>query len=198
MPNWCHNDIKLCCNKKKFKEIVNKYFTNGNFDFNKITPMPDSLLVEKGTITDIAKACSDARINGLTTCQEYEQSIYCKNKSINFFLTGGRPEFQKTFDELADLGDTYRKNKELYGFEDWYDWCCEYWGTKWNASNCEIHDDNSFFFDTPWAPPEPVLKKMAISENIRMVCGFSVEYGDYGTYNISKNGRITNLIRKSS
>lgn len=45
---------------------------------------------------------------------------------------------------------------EKYGATNWYDWCVENWGCKWN---CDVHDwtrnDDSitFWFDSPWGPP---------------------------------------------
>ena len=38
--------------------------------------------------------------------------------------------------------------------DNWYDWNCENWGTKWNAKFVELHDDNDDFivyqFETAW------------------------------------------------
>jgi hypothetical protein len=43
---------------------------------------------------------------------------------------------------------------------DWYDWCCANWGTKWPESDCDgpigdVTDEGSieFTFSTAWAPP---------------------------------------------
>ena len=48
-------------------------------------------------------------------------------------------------------------NKAKYGYTDWYDWKCAEWGTKWDACESEILDnDINFFwvsFETAWAPP---------------------------------------------
>ena len=38
--------------------------------------------------------------------------------------------------------------------DNWYDWSCENWGTKWNAKEVELDDDNEDFilyrFETAW------------------------------------------------
>lgn len=49
-----------------------------------------------------------------------------------------------------------------------YDWCIENWGTKWNAyevsrSDVEKYEGMSqvsYYFDTAWSPPTPVIKKL--------------------------------------
>jgi len=56
-------------------------------------------------------------------------------------------------------------DQDAYNFGG-YDWCCENWGTKWNACYVSILDDgrgNSvcFGFDTAWSPPIPVVEKLA-------------------------------------
>lgn len=46
---------------------------------------------------------------------------------------------------------------------NWYDWNCNYWGCKWNATvmNIEQNEDSiKIFFETPWDPPIPVIEKL--------------------------------------
>jgi hypothetical protein len=52
------------------------------------------------------------------------------------------------------------KNLENYGAKDWYDWCTQNWGTKWNSYSNHIQD-NGVSFDTAWAPPIPVIVELA-------------------------------------
>jgi len=45
---------------------------------------------------------------------------------------------------------------EKYGYTDWYGWCIDNWGTKWNSNAIDWsrEDDTiSFTFDTAWGPP---------------------------------------------
>lgn len=51
---------------------------------------------------------------------------------------------------------------------DWYKWCNNFWGTKWDACNCiaTMPDFNApnrmmFVFDTAWAPPLTWLETVA-------------------------------------
>ena len=77
------------------------------------------------------------------------------------------------------LGNDERKECESKGIPNWYDWCCENWGTKWDACHMSWHqpDDNivQFDFDTAWSPPIPVYEELAEQ-------GFEVEayYVEYG------------------
>ena len=57
---------------------------------------------------------------------------------------------------------------------DWYNWCCDKWGTKWNACDSQ-KTDWGFTFSTAWSTPEPVIR--ALSEEFPTVT-FSVEYAD--------------------
>jgi hypothetical protein len=61
----------------------------------------------------------------------------------------------------------YVENVKLYGCGDWYDWCCRYWGTKWNACSSKpvyitaVTKNTrraNVIFDTAWCSPDPVLR----------------------------------------
>jgi len=60
-------------------------------------------------------------------------------------------------------------NTTKYGAKDWYDWCNENWGTKWDSSDSiltvELGNDEeyqlSYSFQTAWAPPVPVYQVLA-------------------------------------
>jgi hypothetical protein len=59
-------------------------------------------------------------------------------------------------------------NHEKNGVPDGYDWCIQYWGTKWDIYTT---DDDVWFskgeteveyhFDTAWSPPGPWVEKVA-------------------------------------
>ena len=48
--------------------------------------------------------------------------------------------------------------------DNWYDWHCENWGTKWDVANQFIGLESSkeleLYFDTAWSPPLPFYEKM--------------------------------------
>jgi hypothetical protein len=88
----------------------------------------------------------------------------------NIRLPSEYSEYKKRFnsmskkeqEEVLEAGRTYRYNVENHGYTSWYDWCCDKWGTKWNAYDC-VEKECKYYFDTAWSPPTPVLLKM--SEN---------------------------------
>lgn len=59
------------------------------------------------------------------------------------------------------------ENKALrakYGFDNWYDWRWEHWGTKWDACDAEDvseGDDLMITFDTAWSFPTPVAVELS-------------------------------------
>lgn len=61
-------------------------------------------------------------------------------------------------------GNVGPKEQELYGENNWYDWSCENWGTKWNSedAHCEWFSDSLVYdFETAWSPCDPVIEALA-------------------------------------
>ena len=58
-------------------------------------------------------------------------------------------------------GDLGKRERELYGSNNWYDWSVANWGTKWNAQYSSLNNKNTLWFDTAWSCPIPVLDKLA-------------------------------------
>jgi hypothetical protein len=96
-------------------------------------------------------------------------------------------DFRSIVPQPAGLYDD--ADKPTNGLPDWYDWCINHWGTKWNA--CESQTtENGFEFNTAWSTPEPIIR--ALSEKFPTV-EFGVDYADENLgYNcgiyIYKNG----------
>jgi hypothetical protein len=62
------------------------------------------------------------------------------------------------------LGKKAFQNQQRWGFTTWYGFCTNQWGTKWNAYGYEggvQFDGKSLRFLTAWAPPEPIIAKLA-------------------------------------
>ena len=74
-------------------------------------------------------------------------------------------EFLPCPKELLDMGsplsdaEQAEANVEKYGAADWYQWCINNWGTKWDvgeeSDGIDRIDDNKvkLSFDTAWGPP---------------------------------------------
>lgn len=60
------------------------------------------------------------------------------------------------------LGETAYKNEQMYGYTTWYDWCCKYWGTKWNSYDNNINrQERTISFSTAWSCPAPIVEALA-------------------------------------
>jgi hypothetical protein len=71
----------------------------------------------------------------------------------------GDPDEQKKLEE-----DTAR-NLEVHGYGNWYDYCVNEWGTKWDVGGdggiADDEDPNAtrMSFDSAWAPPIAAMEK---------------------------------------
>ena len=86
-------------------------------------------------------------------------------------ITAGREGADDSPEQKA-LVAAEESNLEKYGYRNWYDWCVNNWGTKWNAGGdndaMQVDFDEDvgnqgialFQFDTAWAPPLGVLEKL--------------------------------------
>lgn len=66
----------------------------------------------------------------------------------------GDPELQKKLEEQTEA------NLKKYGYNTWYDFCCNEWGTKWDVGSKyddpAIEEDGTVMvcsFDSAWSPP---------------------------------------------
>lgn len=68
--------------------------------------------------------------------------------------------------EQAKLEAQTRANLEKYGAGNWYDFCVNEWGTKWDCGedgNTDISPDGKVLhtgFDTAWSPPIAAYEKL--------------------------------------
>lgn len=73
------------------------------------------------------------------------------------------PEEQAQLDEL--------------GYDNWYDWRVDHWGTKWPA--CQA--DRYVVFDTAWSPPIPIFEALARAGLVFEVHMVEESEGDIGS-----------------
>lgn len=95
-------------------------------------------------------------------------AVNCDNetfKAIKEFVASEESEFD--FEKIIPMPSTvFRGNLapedwDVHpGDENWYEWSCHHWGTKWNACDAWMNG-KTFHFDTAWSAPEPVIAELA-------------------------------------
>ena len=107
----------------------------------------------------------------------------------------GHFTFEKIVPMPKDIyrGDLGEEERAKYGANNWYDWSCKHWGTKWDA--CETHtQDRTVEFETAWSCPVPVLRELA-----KQVGGILVFFADEdigsncGGFFVKKDGSIVEI-----
>ena len=139
MPNWCSNRVTVWSDNtsdmQEFKELVKG--ENGRpFSFNSIIPMPEELQTVQSPVR-------------IMTEEEIEE--YKKEHSDSEWMIGTLPITQEYSDELD----------AKYGDNNWYDWCINNWGVKWDCADGTITEEFAdleltYRFDTPWGPPQEI------------------------------------------
>tara|TARA_E500000318_G_scaffold59717_1_gene55417 strand:- start:819 stop:1319 length:501 start_codon:yes stop_codon:yes gene_type:complete len=136
MPNWTSNEVR-------FKSRINS----------------------KKQLSKLKK-----RLRGVEELQEYISPTETKkSKEVNVFdfnkiikmPKGIKNTTSPTQDD--DKAQAKRRLKK-YGAENWYDWACNNWGTKWNSCHTEIIEDErdglTYTFDTAWDCPREIIDKL--------------------------------------
>lgn len=177
MPNWVNNRVYM----RGIGRNKNLYNENGEFDFNTIIPMPETIMKSSsGSMTDITiELVLYLAQKRYERYNSFEQKIYDKvetdfellqqnqelNKSvlmaIEWIRRGKNISFEDAFVELVKMGVMHIYNMCMYTYPEWYDWSCRNWSTKWNASSTEIIDDNCIEFNTPWSIPYNILRVLS-------------------------------------
>lgn len=224
MPNWTYNRIK--CKKEIGDKLLTIKDDIYSLDFNKLIPMPEDLKLDAGSIESDSISCYYLSLND---DEKYKLMKLLKSKEIFFHhdywnkykkdikyyesnpdkLKNNKDNFnglidfddKKHFNSLTELGKQYIENIKKYGYPQWYDWCVENWGTKWNVeddvdvSYNKNTDEYDITFDTAWSVPSGIVEKYSEFCNDEE---FYWEYEDEdydGTHILRKiNGEIIDTI----
>lgn len=187
MPNWVVNKIEFSGTKENIDKVLGIIKGDDtDFDFNKLIPMPKSLKLTAGgnqneaIMYALSKKKSEEKAGIIDKFMSKPAFLYENyfdqvsrhvdeeriQKALERFDANDKSILDNTDYEglgiktFEDLGNTYINNVLEYGYDTWYDWSCDKWGTKWNA--CDVYTSNDVLeFSTAWSCPFPVLDKLA-------------------------------------
>ena len=164
MPNHVQNILTITGHKNHVERML-KHLENGEdkFSFKKIIPMPEEL---EGTRSP-ANIVSES---------EYKKLQYQKN-----FSADPDPRFGTKGSITKKMSEDWI---ERFGADNWYDWTCNNWGTKWGAYDVTISEPSELgdgkievviHFQTAWSSGALAISKLA--ENYRTI-DFYLRYAD--------------------
>lgn len=175
MPNWVQNEIifenasdeKVAVLIRELKLAVEN--EDRAIDFNKLVPMPESLNITDGTITDFAIAYYVTDRLTIPFEQTNLRDLISNCFSNDWpaqVISNVRKDVEVHDAEYSDMlyakGQQYMYNYEHYGCYNWYDWRCQNWGTKWNACEDGWNLENGMLvFQTAWSAPFPIIEAIA-------------------------------------
>lgn len=93
---------------------------------------------------------------------EFLQEFIPVPRALRNTMSGGFSDPKKQ----AKLEAKNARNLAKYGYKDWYDYCVNEWGTKWDCGEqgaSDIHPSGTLLhtaFDTAWAPPLAAYAKL--------------------------------------
>ena len=186
-------------------------------DFNRVIPMPSDLQISEGSESQLSltlftlpetallKDCTNKFYPYQTDALQQVLSPLCDWNQLTVAdtikLLAADPQRQQQCRINIELGRTCANNIRLYGHPTWYGWSIEHWGTKWNDYHCTMDDnadENSLsgYFDTAWAPPEPIYHKIAaLFPCIQIEVQYIDEGGFFaGTYLSDGNGQLIDIV----
>lgn len=196
MPNYVIN--KIIFHNLSEQEIIDRFTSadeNGEryFDFNRIIPMPETLDICSGGAQEAAKKTYYGKFDPSFTSMIHPKDFIGSSPFVayanilNHLSSVARDIVNDAYSEdrsfskneaeyiLFELGGIYVSNAEKYGYETWYDWRINNWGTKWNAC-VSIITDNTVIFTTAWSAPGNIYRRLSESGY-----DFSVGYADENT-----------------
>lgn len=163
MPNWVRTRLTFNGEQNRVAEIKELVKTTGKnaqgkytneFDFNKVIPMPEELNIPSSSSGDLG-------MRYLLLNAKHPISWTEDDRSFMEHMEKVKEENPDRFNADIELGKKYLSNIPKYGYKDWYTFCYDNWGTKWNASEIEWIADNCVEFETAWSFCFPIVKKLS-------------------------------------
>ena len=177
MPNYCNNEVRVFGEAEEVQKFVEhgrgKWYHGRKCGEEFITVRKDDGWVDEPNPNYCgAKEFKD-------TCEKFQEP-FSFNSIIPMTdeLRGtNSPPTIMTEEEIADskattpysftpmTQETSDRFIEQYGTNNWYDWCNENWGTKYdctiNDSDYGQEDNEAWYdFDTAWCPPDGIYKQL--------------------------------------
>jgi hypothetical protein len=182
MPNHILNKITVLeGDVEKFKNFIKS--DNQLFDFNNIIPMPELLNKMVSGVVIINNERVDPAI---------EEWIECSEGTIL------DPETTRVLSVDQDIVHIYRiptkeelKELQEIGYNSWYTWACDYWGTKWNAYGIKDWNENSITFETAWSNVSELMLTLSkkLGSSYKLHYSFCTECAGSGAGEIVMNGK---------
>lgn len=161
MSDYCYNRLYAP------KAFINNYIdASGNFNFNKIIPIPESyigIVCSTNTYANVYKYVvnikGDLDLWNRIIEDPFYPNFYINNESI----------FDKYDENMAKKAVS---NYNKYGSLTWYEWVNEHWGVRGNAEETKVialnGNDECIEFITAWNPPYEIIKALrAIDTNFK-------------------------------
>jgi len=93
----------------------------------------------------------------------------------DYFSTAKRsysdlPEVFLDFEKILPMPKELKGTTSPSDGPNWYDWCVENWGTKWNSYDGNV-TENGIGFNTAWSPPVGVIVALSkrIGKSLRLI-----------------------------
>ena len=149
MPNWVMNELTCIFQTSEELQSFKSKVKEDGF-YNSFIPMPAILEGTQCPNINVDKLILDFNNEGntATTLQE--------------IIDANHPWLSRTAQQAL-------KNQQAFvetGYFEWYKWCVDNWGVKWDACNIktkELTDFHTLFysFNSPWDTPELFVKELS-------------------------------------
>lgn len=195
MPNWCYNFLTITGEKEEIEKFKTTLLKPKGIEV--ICSLDEGQKLKDDYLTAYKE-----NNNILNNPQPYielklmELDLFISNK-LNYSIDKENNQIIKINDEgmlnkfypmPSELEGTTSPRqpddelREKYGYDNWYDWRCDKWGTKWDV-DIEFREEDSgdedlfISFDSAWSPPcNWVLKVSKDFPNLKFV----LEYEESG------------------
>ena len=187
MANYVTNIVEIRAKGKQLEDILNAIRGDGDeygsFDFNKLLPMPESLNLTEGSITDqaisafISHLLNESAVHSDHPGSLDEMKRYAEagtqfisgrfiHKGLEYMspaeICSQAESHGMSTPDFLELGKKYLDNQLDYGAPTWYKWCIKNWGTKWSLEEgSKLKDTNKLVFETAWSAPHPIMETLS-------------------------------------
>ena len=187
MPNHVVNILTISGSEELVAQIkyeISSIYEEGgkqhrlHIDFHKIAPLPVEL---KGTTSPVR----------IISQEEYDKQ---ETRIVADDLEDHERRFGVSRGITQEMSDSF---KMKYGYDNWYDWQRNSWGTKWNAYSQESRDNGDIKFETAWATPALLIQILSVKypDATFKVCFADEDFGhNVGEYHIKAGDVIMENI----